>query len=256
MTEAAREAIATDAFLGGRLYLRQPDKGHRAGTDAVLLAAAAPAEFAGMALDIGAGVGAAGLALASLRPRLTLGLVENDRSTAALARENLALNGLATRGRVYEADILSSESRRVGGLTEGCAQLVITNPPYLAPERTTFSPDPGKRAAHVMPAAGPRPLAAWIAASMALLEDSGLFVIIHKPEALSEIFAAVSERAGALTLLPVYPRADRPATRILLRAEKGSRAPPAIAPALILHEGQEFSREAEAIHRGEAVIAW
>ncbi len=102
--------VTEDAFLGDRLRLRQPAKGHRAGTDAILLAAAAPAEVSGLALDIGAGVGAAGLALTKLRPQITFGLVENDPFAAALARDNLSLNGLAGLGRVYEADVLSSES--------------------------------------------------------------------------------------------------------------------------------------------------
>ncbi|MGB6175434.1 MAG: methyltransferase, partial [Methylocella sp.] len=54
--------VVADAFLGGRLLLCQPAEGHRCGTDAVLLAAAAPADFSGLAIDVGAGVGAAGLA--------------------------------------------------------------------------------------------------------------------------------------------------------------------------------------------------
>ena len=86
MTETAE----ADFFLGRQVRLRQLPHGHRAGTDAVLLAAAAPAEVRGLALDVGAGVGAAGLALARLRPDLTFGLIENDPATAALARENLA----------------------------------------------------------------------------------------------------------------------------------------------------------------------
>ena len=50
-----------DAFLGGRLTLRQLPSGHRAGTDAVLLAACVPPNAKGLGVDVGAGVGAAGL---------------------------------------------------------------------------------------------------------------------------------------------------------------------------------------------------
>ena len=62
------EFAEADFFLGRQLRLRQLAHGHRAGTDAALLAAAAPAHIDGLALDVGAGVGAAGLALARLRP--------------------------------------------------------------------------------------------------------------------------------------------------------------------------------------------
>src|SRR5579863_9820561 len=61
------DRVSEDAYLGGRLRLRQPHEGHRAGSDAILLAAAAPETISGVALDLGAGVGAAGLALAALR---------------------------------------------------------------------------------------------------------------------------------------------------------------------------------------------
>jgi tRNA1(Val) A37 N6-methylase TrmN6 len=248
--------VATDAFLGGRLRLRQPRKGHRAGTDAVLLAAAAPQDFAGLALDIGSGVGAAGLAFALQRPGARIGLVENDAAAAALARDNLALNGIADRGLVFEADVLAPPSRRGAGLLDECAGLVLTNPPFVDPARARLSPDPGKRRAHAMQAEGPAALAAWIAASLALLEPGGSFVLIHRPEALPVILESLAGRAGGIAILPVHPRPNAAAVRILVRAKKGGRAPASIAPALILHEGAAFTEAAEAIHRGAAMIQW
>jgi tRNA1(Val) A37 N6-methylase TrmN6 len=248
--------VATDAFLNRRLQLRQPVAGHRAGTDALLLAAAAPAAFAGNALDIGAGVGAAGLALAVTRPRASVGLVEMDCALAALARENCVLNGVADRVAVHEADVLAPRSRRAAGLIDESAALVVTNPPFLDPSRARLSPEPGKRKAHTMPDAGPAALRAWIAAALALVAPGGTLVLIHRPEALAAILAALEGRAGAITLLPILPRDRAPASRILVRARKGSRAPLSIAPPLVLHEGRAFTRLADAIHRGEASIDW
>src|SRR3954471_16991492 len=79
-----------DAVLGGRLTLRQPKRGHRVGDDAILLAAATQAEPGEHAIELGAGVGAAGLALAQRVPGLNVTLVEIDAALAALARENAA----------------------------------------------------------------------------------------------------------------------------------------------------------------------
>lgn len=250
------EAVSTDVFLGGRLRLRQPVDGHRAGTDAILLAAAAPAKISGLALDLGAGVGAAGLALAELRPQITLGLIENDPVTAGLARDNLNLNGFADRGRVFDADVLDAASLRAAGLVPGSARLVLTNPPFFDPARTRPAAHPGKSSARAMPRSGPGPLADWIAAAMALLEDAGLFLLIHRPQSLSEILAAMAGRAGAVTLLPVLPHAQEPAGRILLRAKKASRAPLILMPPLILHDAQGFLPRIDKIHRGEALIDW
>src|SRR5207237_2433720 len=83
------------AFLGGKLRLRQPKSGHRAGHDAMLLAASTPARSGDRVVDLGAGVGAAGLALARRVAGIELVLVEIDRGLAELARGNAAANALA-----------------------------------------------------------------------------------------------------------------------------------------------------------------
>ena len=62
--------ITENAALGGRLMLRQPRRGHRFGHDTILLAAAVDATAIETAADFGAGVGAAGLALARRVPGL------------------------------------------------------------------------------------------------------------------------------------------------------------------------------------------
>ena len=248
--------LVTDAFLGGRLLLRQTADGHRSGTDAVLLAAAAPGDFSGLAIDAGAGVGAAGLALAIARPSVRLGLLENDCFLAGLARENLLQNGLLDRGHVVEADLLSPASRRAAGLADESAGLVISNPPFLDPSRARLSPDPRKRRAHVMSAAGPAALAAWIAAAAALVAPGGLMILIHRPDALPVILETLAGRAGGITILPVYPRREAAAVRVLVRGKKGSRAPLSIAPPLFLHDGKGFTLAADAIHRGALLIDW
>ena len=264
--ETLSDSIKIEGFFGGRLLLRQPARGHRAGTDAVLLAAAAPKDFADLVLDAGSGVGAAGLALAATRPRARLGLIESDAPTAELARTNLALNGMADRGEVFLADLLSPPSRRAAGLVDESAGLVISNPPFFDPRRSRSSPDAGKRRAHVMREAvmpegaarggGGSALHAWIAASLALVRPGGTFILIHRPESLGAILASLEGRAGAVAVLPVHARQGSPAIRILVRATRGSRGPLSIASALILHEGAEFTALAQAIHRGEALIEW
>src|ERR1700744_644547 len=83
MTDRSGE-LTEDAFLGGQLRLRQPRTGHRAGHDAMLLAAATPALPAQRVVECGAGVGAAGLALARRVAGTKLVLVEIDPGLAKL----------------------------------------------------------------------------------------------------------------------------------------------------------------------------
>ena len=241
---------AVDRLLGGRLSLLQSRAGHRAGTDAVLLAAAAPE--ADSFVDVGAGVGTAGLILA-LRCPLARGiLLEADPAAAALARRNCALNGLAPRVDVAEADLFCGQDLRAAGLAAEHAALVLTNPPYLLAGAVRASPDPGRAAAHVM---GPRGHGDWLAAAAALLAPKGRLVAIHRPEALPALLAAAEGRLGAVVVRPVQARHGGDAIRILFAGVKGSRAPLRLAPPLALHGPDgAFTPEAEALHRGEALI--
>ena len=127
---AAADALTEDRWLGGRLTLVQPKRGHRVGTDAALLVAAAGDAPQGRIVDVGAGVGAVGLALAERSPLASVDLVEIDPELAALAESNAERNGLEARTRVLRLDALNSGERREAGLTES-AVCVVTNPPFF-----------------------------------------------------------------------------------------------------------------------------
>src|SRR5882757_3690092 len=147
----AVEAETTeDAVLGGRLTLRQLKRGHRFGHDAILLAAATDARPGETAVDLGAGVGTAGLVLAHRVPQLAVTLVEVDPMLAALARENAARNALGDRVQVAVLDVnAGGEDFARAGLPGACAEHVLMNPPFNDPLRQNASPDAGRRHAHV-----------------------------------------------------------------------------------------------------------
>ncbi|MBM3564278.1 MAG: methyltransferase [Alphaproteobacteria bacterium] len=218
-----------DGFLDGRLRLRQSAAGHRAGTDAVLLAGATPQDQQGLILDVGAGAGAVGLMAALRAPGASVGLVEIDPTSCAFARENVAANDLDARARVYGADVLSAKSRRGAGLVDESAALVLTNPPFHDADKVRVTPDAAKARAHVASA----PLAEWVRACLALLAPGGAFVMIHRADALAECLAAVEGRLGGVSIEPIHTRADAPATRILLRGVKGSKAPLSILKGIV-----------------------
>lgn len=239
----------TDLFLGGRLRLAQAARGHRAGTDAVLLQACVRADARGAGVDVGAGVGAAGLSALVRAPGLSMTLAEIDPAGVARARANIEANGFAARARAVEVDILRAAARRAAGLADGAATLVLTNPPFYSPAAARASPDADRARAH-MGEIGP-----WMKAALALLAPGGRFAMIHRPEALKEILDVAEGRLGALRLKPVLARAGAPAVRLLVAGVKASRAPLAISPQLVLHDDSgAFTPEAEAIHKGEAEI--
>lgn len=245
----------TDRFLAGRLSVRQPAKGHRIGTDAILLAAAAPVGPGDRFVDVGAGVGLVGLALATREPLCGGTLVEIDPETAALARENAAANGLDGRVTVICGDLFEPASWLGQGLRREAADLVVTNPPFFEGREARMSGEPARARAHHLAAASPgRTHGDWLRAALALLAPKGRFHCIHRPEALPGLLAAVEGRLGAVTIVPVHPRAGEDAIRLLLSGIKGSRAPLRLLPPLVLHgpDGQ-FTPPVEAAARGEAL---
>lgn len=240
--------ITDDSLYGGRVFLAQPAKGHRAGTDAVLLAGAAPAKAGDRVLDVGAATGAVGLMVAAREKGVRLAFVEQDEGLADLCRRNCRANGV--EAEVFVADLLDKTSRRAAGLRPESADLVLTNPPFLEEGQARISPDRGRAAAHVLPSGG---LEAWLKACLSLLKPKGRFVLIHRADRLVECLEGLDGPLGGLSLRFVHPSADRPAIRVLISGSKGSRAPLVILPPLILNGSDgRFTPQAEALHRGEA----
>jgi tRNA1(Val) A37 N6-methylase TrmN6 len=228
------DAVSEDAILAGRLVLLQPKRGHRFGHDAILLAAACPARPGDPVVDLGAGVGAAGLALARRVVGLSLTLVEIDPELSALAQANARQNGLCGCVRTVTLDATAcARTFAQAGLTAGSAMHVLMNPPFRDQVRQQASPDRRRALAHVGPATA---LPAWIATAARLLRPRGTLTLIWPADGLLEVLAPLAKAFGGPSVLPVHGRAGRRAVRIVVRAVKGSRAPLELLPGFILND--------------------
>ena len=245
-------ATTLDRFLDGRLVIEQPAKGrHRAGLDAILLAATVEEDAEGVLVDLGAGVGTAGLAVALRAPGVSVRLAERDAEALRLAEANIARNGLGGRVATVAVDLLGPAKTREAALPRESAGFVVCNPPFYPPRTVRASPHEGRAAAHVFGGGG---LDDWVRVAAATLVPHGRLALIFEGGGLAEIVAALAGRFGAASILPVHPRADAPAHRLIVTATKGSRAAPRILPGLILHpEGSNVHLPAaEAVLRGRA----
>jgi len=244
-------AVSKDGFLGNRLTIDQPKSGeHRAGLDAVLLAASLPDGTKGHIVDLGAGVGVAGLCAACRLPDVTVSLVEIDPDIAALAMGNVGRNaGISGRATVIVADVLASAAdRRAAGLHDDMADHVIMNPPFHLADRSRLSPSPGRARAHVVESDS---IEGWIRSAAALLKPSGTLSIIFRADELSRLLAAIGSRFGSLSLLPIHAHAGEPAHRLILRGRPQGRAPLRLLPGLVLHEHDgTFKPNVDAVLRG------
>jgi tRNA1(Val) A37 N6-methylase TrmN6 len=241
-----------DVFLDGRLRLFQPERGHKAGTDAILLIAAAGQ--GDCVVDLGSGGGVVGLGLLALGRARRVLLVERDAEAASFARRNVALNGFDAEAAIVEADIAASAAAlAAAGLAPGVADLVVSNPPYNEPGRHRTSPDPARAAAHAMI---PDAMARWLKAATRALGGDGRIAMIHRPAALPWLLPMVADRFGAVSVLPVHPRASEPASRVLVGGRLNTKAPARVLPALVLHEADgAFTSEVSALQRGEAALS-
>ena len=231
MTEAASE-VTEDAFLGGKLQLRQPKSGHRAGHDAMLLAAATPACPGDRVVDFGAGVGAAGLAVATRVTGLKLVLVEIDERLAALARANAIGNRIAAE--THALDVTSgAESFASVGLAPDSVDVVLMNPPFNDGSRHRASPDKAREVAHISLA---ETLEEWIRAARRILRSGGNLAMIWRADGVADVLAALGRGFGSLMILPVHADAASPAIRVVVRATKGGRAPTRLLAALVLND--------------------
>ncbi|AZN98587.1 methyltransferase domain-containing protein [Mesorhizobium sp. M9A.F.Ca.ET.002.03.1.2] len=250
-------AHTVDAFHRGRFWLVQPKQaGHRAGMDAMMLAAAVPSSFAGRLADFGAGAGAAGLAVLSRCPNAEAVLIERSPEMSAFAATTLAHPGnahLNDRAFVLAADVaLSGRARTAAGLADKSFDFVIMNPPFNAVEDRATS-DPLRKAAHVMEDGL---FDSWIRSAAAVVKPRSGLAVIARPDQFGAILAAMSGRFGDAEMLAVHPRPEAAAIRIVVRAISGARGKLSIRPPLMLHaqSGDGPTERTEMINNGLASL--
>lgn len=243
-----RPDVTDDAILNGRLRLFQPRRGHRFGHDAVLLAAATPARPGDRITELGAGVGAASLALLARIPGIDVTLVDSNDDLTALASENIRRNGLAGNARAVTLDVgMPDHAFDNAGLQAGSFDHVLMNPPFNDASLQA-SPDIARRTAHV---ATEDTLGIWLRRAAYLLRPSGGLSLIWRADSQQNALRDVAVAFGAITILPVHPAPERPPIRVLINARKGAEEEARNLPGLTLtNPDGRPSAEAEAILRG------
>lgn len=218
-------AEAAPLWPGGPKFIPDPD--FPLGTDALLLADFAAGVRARRALDLGCGAGPILLLLLEGRPELTACGLEVRPEAAALARTNLALNGLDARGEVREGDL--REHRAL--FAPGGFDLVVCNPPYFSAGGVR-SPTAGRAAARS--GNGCTAEDVWAAAAW-LCRPGGAFCLVHRAEALSGVLRGLS----AAGLEPKRLRfaahdASAPPSLFLAECRRGARSGLTVEPELFL----------------------
>ncbi|MCZ2328456.1 methyltransferase [Bartonella sp. F2] len=242
-----------DGFHRGKFYLVQPRScGHRSGIDAMLLAGLIPTHFKGKVVDLGAGAGAAGLAVASRCFETHVTLVERSSFMIHYAKKTLMLKQnrkLAHRICLLEADItLKGRARIEAGLMDNSFDFAIMNPPFNSPKDRKTS-DKQKIEAHVM---SESMFDSWLRSAAAIVKPGGYLGLIARPRSLTRILCSLEGRFGNICIIPIHSRAKAAAIRVLFHAKRGSKAALSVCPALTIHDGDghAFSPQIDAINNG------
>ena len=225
-----------DGFLGGRIRVQQPRLGFRSGLDAVMVAAAVPAEDGSRVLELGAGCGVAALCLAVRVAGCLIEGFDLDGGLVSLANQNAASNGMALAVRFHVGDVfaLPRSLRRQ-------FDHVFTNPPFHGPSglgspleaRAAARQDEGR-------------LGAWLQAGLRRTTSGGSFTTILRADRLGEALAILPE--GGVSVLPLWPRAGLDAGRVIIQVIKGARSPLRLMSGLLLHRPDgRYTEEAEAV---------
>lgn len=237
MTTTDNLSTTDDVFQRGRFTLVQPAKGaHRAGLDALLLASVLPAGFKGRVMDLGAGAGAIGFALAANHPEAQVTLVENDPLMLKCAARGLAHTdnaAFSSRIAIINADIMKNiQALEAEGLQQNRFDSLLTNPPYNLSDMQPSSDAIRAKAHH----AADDIFEQWLRVAAGLLKPKGLLGLIARPQALPMILTALNRRFGHITIIPIHAHEGEDAIRIILTATKASRAGLLIKDGLALHD--------------------
>ena len=229
------ENITENEYLGGRIRIRQPQKGYRAGVDPVLLAASVPARSGQSVLELGLGVGTAALCLSERVDGLSLTGVEIQSDYAALARENASLN--AADLTVVDADLAVLPDQ----IKNSRFDHVIANPPYFDRNAGHPAGDPGRETAM----GEATPLALWLDIAARRVVPKGYVSFIHRAERLGDLLAQLPKTLGSVQVQPLQPRVGRDAHLVILRARHSGKAPLRIHAPITMHQGENHGQDAE-----------
>lgn len=219
--------VTRDTLWNGQVALAQPARAtakYRVNVDAILLAefAAGAGRRARAAFDLGAGVGAIALSLLHLDAATHVTLIEIDGDLAELARTNLAANGWSTRGEVVMGDVAERAS-----VPSAAADLVVCNPPYVAPGR-------GRPAAPPRARARSAPLASFLDAARRVAGRRARVCFVYPAGEATTLLEELRARGlEPKRLRFVHGKASGPARIVLVEAVAGKRGGLVVEPPLV-----------------------
>ncbi len=237
--------------LNKRVALHQAPNGFRTSMDSVMLAAACPAQDGDTILDLGCGVGSAGLCVLERVAGTTLIGIDVQDNHLEIAQKNAIENALQDRTKFLNSDVRNHDGTP--------AQHVICNPPYKEAGQHKASPSTAKAIA-MGHQEGDLTLQSWTTCAWNHIKGQGSLTMVHEAGKTDEIIRALysargRRRFGDVQIIPLFPKKGEPAKRVIIRAWKHRKSPATIHPGIIMHtENGTHTKEANDVLRHAASL--
>lgn len=227
-----KHAVIETSLLNGALTLLQPKVGFHASIDTVFLAASVTVKKGWKLLDMGCGVGSAGLCVALKNKTIHLTGLDIQEELIDIAHQNAALNGIAEQCHFFQGNIKTEKT-----IENNHFNAVMMNPPYLEQGTHTPSPEKIKAYSHGEGSSGTC-LDDWIKYAHTKLKNGGYLTIIHRADRLDDVIVALEKKRwfGSLVIFPLYSRAGDDAKRVIIQARKERYAPLILKAGMVIHE--------------------
>lgn len=243
--------VVENTILRGKLKLLQPKVGFHAAIDTVFLAAAVPVKDRQHVLDIGCGVGSAGLSVTLRNNTIQLTGIDIQQELIDLALQNAALNDMSDRCRFFQGTVLTDKN-----VPDNAFHSVMMNPPYQEAGTHVPSPKKIKAFSHGEDASGAA-LTDWVKYAHRKLKQGGFLTMIHRADRLDDVILSLTSRRwfGSLVIYPLYPHAGENARRVIVRARKERYAAATLKSGMVIHEKNgTYTSDAEKILGAAEVI--
>lgn len=199
------------------------------GIDAVLLADFTTARPKGNVMDLGTGTGVIPMLMEARGKGAHYTGVEIQEYSVDMAGRSILYNGLQDK-----IDIVHGDIKEVASVYRAASFDVVTsNPPYIKGNHGLENMDlPKNIARHEILLT----LEDLVGAAAYLLNEGGIFSLVHKPFRLAEIIRLLSEyRLEPKRICMVQPYINKAPNMVLIESVKGGNPMVQVEPALIVY---------------------
>ena len=189
----------------------------------------------GDVLEVGGGCGVLGLLIKRDFPKINLTFIEKQKVMAEFIKKNLKENNL--EAEVIEGDFLEYKFDKK-------FDFIISNPPFY--NGSLKSDNEIKRIARYEEFL---PMEKFFNKVNSLLKERGEFIFCYDAKRIDDIILKMPKPLKIIDIRFFYPRINKNATLVLIRAKRHAKSMVTIHPPLIGFEGDEYSKEASEIYK-------